>query len=146
MWPKKAFKVQRDYWKGTERISYQEQVALTHQLVSHLETIRYESKSRLLDSHLTEPFDIGSNHSEDVPKAEFCSSVQAASQTCTEMMICLARTIMEASVKAQKVGPPCGFTAVAIGSLARGEATPYSDLEYLFLLDSDFLFHNRKFR
>ena len=30
---------------------------------------------------------------------------------------------------------PCEFTAVAIGSLARGEATSYSDLEYLFLID-----------
>ena len=30
---------------------------------------------------------------------------------------------------------PCNFEAVGIGSLGRGEATPYSDIEYLFLID-----------
>ena len=34
--------------------------------------------------------------------------------------------------------PPCSFTVVSIGSLARGEATPYSDLEYLFLLHAEY--------
>ncbi|CAH1796879.1 unnamed protein product [Owenia fusiformis] len=33
--------------------------------------------------------------------------------------------------------PPCRFTMVGLGSLARGESTPYSDLEYLFLTADD---------
>ncbi|CAH1787242.1 unnamed protein product [Owenia fusiformis] len=33
--------------------------------------------------------------------------------------------------------PPCRFTMVGLGSLARGETTPYSDMEYLFLTESN---------
>ena len=31
--------------------------------------------------------------------------------------------------------PPCSFAVIAMGSFGRGEATPYSDLEYRFLLE-----------
>ena len=43
--------------------------------------------------------------------------------------------IIRESVNMINTPPPCDFDAVAIGSIARGEATPYSDLEYLFLVD-----------
>ena len=38
-------------------------------------------------------------------------------------------------MKALVGSPPCSFTVAAIGSVARGEATPYSDLEYIFILE-----------
>ena len=41
----------------------------------------------------------------------------------------------EECVKILSQKPPCEFQPVAIGSLAKGEATPYSDLEFLFLLE-----------
>ena len=31
--------------------------------------------------------------------------------------------------------PPCSFAVIAMGSFGRGEAIPYSDLEYLFLIE-----------
>ena len=33
--------------------------------------------------------------------------------------------------------PPCQFAAVTIGSMAKGETTPYSDLEFLFLIENE---------
>ena len=38
----------------------------------------------------------------------------------------------------EKVGsPPCAFALVGLGSLARQEVTPYSDFEFIFLIDRD---------
>lgn len=66
---------------------------------------------------------------------EFCKNAQIISEMCCSMMMNFARTIVEDSVKVVGTGlPPCSFEVVAIGSMARGEMTPYSDLEYLFLV------------
>ena len=43
--------------------------------------------------------------------------------------------IIRESVNIIGTPPPVTFEAVAIGSIARGEATPYSDLEYLLLVE-----------
>ena len=48
-----------------------------------------------------------------------------------------AGRIIRESVQLLNITPPCEFDAVAIGSMAREEATPYSDLEYLFLVEKD---------
>lgn len=53
-----------------------------------------------------------------------------------EMMVNFAGTIIDEAIKFMGTDrPPCDFSAVGIGSLGRGEATPYSDLEYLFLIE-----------
>ena len=49
-------------------------------------------------------------------------------------MITYVNQIIRKSVSVLSAIPPCPFVVVAIGSLARGEATPYSDLEYMFLI------------
>ena len=49
-------------------------------------------------------------------------------------MIAYVNKIMTKAVSILTANPPCPFVVVAIGSLARGEATPYSDLEYMFLI------------
>ena len=62
--------------------------------------------------------------------------VELMKQITTECkMIIFARHIMEQSLSMLLERCPCSFVVVAIGSLARGEATPYSDLEYLFLIE-----------
>ena len=66
---------------------------------------------------------------------KFYISMKETALRCTEMMLELAGVIMSQRVNILKDKPPCNFDAVAIGSLARGEATPYSDLEYLFLIE-----------
>ena len=56
--------------------------------------------------------------------------------TSNDMMASFAGTVIDEAVKfLPEKKAPCDFTAIGIGSLGRGEATPYSDLEYLFLIE-----------
>ena len=65
----------------------------------------------------------------------FVELMKQITTECSEKMIIFARHIMEQSLSMLQERCPCSFVVVAIGSLARGEATPYSDLEYLFLME-----------
>ena len=56
------------------------------------------------------------------------------SLSCSSEMITYVNQIIRKSVSVLSAKPPCPFVVVTIGSLARGEATPYSDLEYMFLI------------
>ena len=47
----------------------------------------------------------------------------------------LTGKILQNCVKTTGCPQPCKFSAVALGSLAKGEATPYSDLEFMFLVE-----------
>ena len=61
--------------------------------------------------------------------------MKSISLWCSEEMAKLAGTIIKESVHILQSTPPCDFTATAIGSIAKGEATPYSDLEFMFLIE-----------
>lgn len=50
-------------------------------------------------------------------------------------MVRYANSVIERCIKFLGQDLPCSFTAVGIGSLARGEATPYSDIEHIFLIE-----------
>ena len=53
----------------------------------------------------------------------------------SDRMIGFAGKVIKDAVALMNKPLPCGFDAVALGSMARGESSPYSDLEFLFLLD-----------
>ena len=63
------------------------------------------------------------------------NAMEEISVACSEDMRKFAREVIGKSVSLLKQSAPCSFEAVAIGSIARGEATPYSDLEFLFLIE-----------
>ena len=102
---------------------------MSKQLKSKLVSIREKYDLQLKELHsVVENFDTDS-------KEVFTERMQNVSTECSSDMIKFANDIMCESVKALITPgnfPPCDFSAIAIGSLAKGEATPYSDLEYLF--------------
>ena len=68
--------------------------------------------------------------------SNFTESIQSLSQKCNSRMIEFAGNIIKQAT-AICGPPPCQFAVVAIGSMAKGEATPYSDLEFLFLMKNE---------
>ena len=67
--------------------------------------------------------------------ARIVQSVESVMRACSKDMLEFAGEVIRCSMDTLSMQPPCDFSIVAIGSLARGEATPYSDLEYLFLIE-----------
>ena len=68
--------------------------------------------------------------------SEFNGSVQWLSQRCNAWMVKFASDVIKQATEICGP-PPCQFAAVAIGSMAKGETTPYSDLEFLFLIEEE---------
>ena len=104
---------------------------MSKQLKSRLFSIREKYDLQLKELHsVVENIDTES-------KEVFTERMQNVSTECSSDMIKFANDIMCESVKAL-ITPcdfsPCDFSAIAIGSLAKWEATPFSDFEYLFLV------------
>ena len=66
----------------------------------------------------------------------FTERVQWLSQRCNDRMVEFAGDVIHQATEICG-SPPCQFVAVGIGSMAKGEATPYSDLEFLFLVENE---------
>ena len=135
IWSQKAFKIQQNYWDGCANISYEKQKEITNGLRKRLEDIRQICREDILKAkQLADEYE----HDNQDPTLdyEFYVSVKNISLSCSKMMQDLAGEVISHSVNSLINEPPCDFNAVALGSLARGEATPYSDLEYLFLIEN----------
>ena len=118
-WHRKAFTLQQKYWNGSQTFCYEEQKEFTERLLSELTEIRTNYRERLSDVNLID----------GKIRYAFCENVKFLSQNCTSDMLSVSHKVMQKSVDILKERPPCSCTAVAIGSMTRGESSPYSDLE-----------------
>ena len=126
--------MQQDYWGAKSKISYLKQKELTARFKMELETIRTECRERMETPH--DMVEVLENGQEAVDwDKQYFECIKCISLWCSEEMAKLAELIIRESGSCLHVTPPCEFTAIAIGSLAKGEATPYSDLEFFFLIE-----------
>ena len=80
---------------------------------------------------------IFSDEQMNIAKA-FCDRVFEVGKKCSDQFVTVAKTIVQSSVALLNDGgdqAPCSFVVIGLGSVAKGEATPYSDLEYAFIVD-----------
>ena len=133
-WNKRAYEVQQQYWGDKSKVTYPEQKDLTIRLRAQLEAIRAECREKMRTPD--DMVDVLENKTEDENwDKQYYECMKSISLWCSEEMAKLAGTIIKESVHILQSTPPCDFTATAIGSIAKGEATPYSDLEFMFLIE-----------
>ena len=115
-------------------MTYPEQKDLTMRLKAQLQAIRAECREKMRTPN--DMVDLLENKTEDENwDKQYYECMKGISLWCSEEMAKLAGTIIKESVHILQSTPPCDFTAIAIGSIAKGEATPYSDLEFIFLIE-----------
>ena len=64
----------------------------------------------------------------------FCNMIKGQATKTNTGMKALTGKILQHCIKMTGCPQPCKFSAVRLGSLVKGEATPYSDLELMFLV------------
>jgi len=135
VWNRKAFEAQKAYWKENGVWSYEVQQYVTNQLVDELEEIR--EKCRMQINHIERLVEQYNNEKVTRTKfvEQFVLDVKKISLTSSQKLAAFTKMVFQFSVASMSILPPCMFCVVALGSLAKGEATPYSDLEYLFLIE-----------
>ena len=89
-----------------------------------------------------EKFDIDDSFSDTnlTHAKQFSDKLFSISESCSKEFIKFSQKIIECSyqlVKQRGYQAPCKFLAIALGSVAKGEATPYSDLEYAFIVEEN---------
>ena len=78
-------------------------------------------------------YDLNCSENHQIEETLF-TEMRRVSKSCNADMIHLADMVMKAGVELLGEEPACDFAVVAFGSLSKDEATPYSDLEFLFLI------------
>ena len=128
---KRGFRIQQAYWGDNCKITYDQQKSLTTELNTALQTIR----ERIRQENRKAEKVVNQFSSDDGGGSTGLKYVlYALMKPISEAMRSYAGQILQYSVEMLLIKPPCSLTAGAIGSLAKGEATPYSDLEYFFLI------------
>ena len=127
--------MQQKYWDGCANISYEKQREITNRLRQTLEDIRQICRDDILKAkQLADEYE--NDDKDPMVDYKFYVCIKNISLSCSKMMQDLAGEVISHSVNILRNEPPCDFNAVTLGSLARGEATPYSELEYLFLIEN----------
>ena len=133
-WRTKAFELQKLYWGDKSSTTLETHKQLIDELKSELQRIRDTFRESIKDADdLVGKFQ-GDNVDNEV-RQQYYDVMKKISLDCSEAMREFGERIIKESVNIINTPPPVMFEAVAIGSIARGEATPYSDLEYLLLVE-----------
>ena len=128
------------FWDGRVSTTMRDQQKLTKEIKSDLDSIRKFSRKETDEANSTinlwncQTEELDCDYNKGITRS-FCDmSKRQATITNTRTKV-LTGKILQHCIKMIACPQPCRFTAVALGSLAKGEATPYSDLEFMVLVE-----------
>ena len=139
-WMQARYEIQKIYWGADVNATRDQVDEVSHEIKQKLETLRTELREKLIPvTNEVETWPCSFESLESSPDTlevphQLCDTIRGLSDHCNQSMVDIAHTVIK-----EAVGfcgePPCDFSAGAFGSLGKGEATPYSDLEYMFLIE-----------
>ena len=140
-WAEKAFHVQQRYWleDAADDVGFEKVQSVTAALYGRLHAIRSKMRDQLDDDGvkgLIKHFNVSPKERRKTLVEEFSNVMKGIAKGCTGEMVKFAGDVIEHSISCLGSKPPCSFVALGLGSTARGEATPYSDLEYIFIVET----------
>ena len=116
------------------------QQKLTDEIKSNLDTIRKYSRkdtdkaNSIINLWDCKTEELNCDCNKGITRS-FCDMIKRQATITNTRMKVLIGKILQHSIKMIDCPQPCKFSAVALGSLAKGEATPYSDLEFMILVE-----------
>ena len=137
---KAVYEVEQLWYQGSHPLnSFEDHLEMIHAHKSHLGKFRGRTAQNLvtLDAcHTNITSDDIFSESNMAASLAFVGTVFEMSKQCSSDFVALSRYIIQSSI--DLIGaPPCPLAVIGLGSIARGEATPFSDLEYAFIVKHD---------
>ena len=140
---KLVYEIEESYYGGKHPLTYDQHQKLTDEHKQLLEKYREETRADFQDLE-NESRALNSNDvysEENLSKAhKFSQLVFRKSQNSSDGLRQFSRSIIKSCVDTLEcidISAPCNFAVIGLGSIAKGEATPYSDLEYGFIVEQE---------
>ena len=136
-----VYDIETSWYKGNHPLSYSEYKELAREHKQLLEDLREKTREEFLEPMLLESaIDLKKVFTAANMRTalHFTERVFTKSKTLCKDLVNFTKKILQSSINIQrKTGksPPCNFAVIGLGSIAKGEATPYSDIEYAFIVE-----------
>ena len=138
-----VYDIEKSWYQGNHPLTYTEHENLTktHKklLEDYRENCRREYHRLEQDEQRLSCDDVFSTRNMQL-LLDFSSHVFEVSRQASNAFVNFSKEIILSSIEVlskKELVAPCQFTVIALGSVAKGEATPYSDLEYAFIVESE---------